>query len=114
LSAPVRVSHLPVVTDAVDSEQAGADFVAHGSTLHLLFIEANSRSIYQVRSDQPGTWSIPRPVVEGIDASWVRGSIHHDASGNPVYGFVYDAGSRGGSGFNRYLAIPAVAGVMAR
>lgn len=106
LSVPVRVSALPVVTNAVDSEQAGADLVAHGSTLHLLFIEANSRSIYHVRSDQPGTWSAPRPVVEGIDASWVRGSIHDDASGNPVYGFVYDAGSRGGSGFNRYLAIP--------
>jgi hypothetical protein len=106
LSAPVHISPLPVVTDAVDSEQAGADLVAHGSTLHPLFIEASSRSIYHVRSDQPGIWSAPQPVVEGIDGSWVRGSIHEDASGNPVYGFVYDSGSRGGSGFNRYLAIP--------
>jgi len=106
LSAPVRVSNLPVVTDAVDSEQVGADLILHGSTLHLLFIEAASRSIYHASSAQPGRWSVPRPVVEGIDAAWLRGSVHRDEAGNAVYGFVYDGGSRGGSGFNRYLTLP--------
>jgi hypothetical protein len=44
-------------------------------------------------------------VVEGIDAQWVRGRVVLDASGSPVYGFVYDAGSNGGSGMNRYGVI---------
>lgn len=106
LSAPSQVSALPVITDAVDAEQVGADLVLHGSTLHLLFIEAGSRSIYHASSDEPGQWSKPEAVVEGIEGSWLRGSIHHDAEGNEVYGFVYDAGSKGGSGFNRYKVLP--------
>lgn len=106
LSAPVRVSPLAVTTDAVDSEQVGADLVADGDTLHLLFIEARSGSLFHSRSDRAGVWSGPRPVVEGIEGAWVRGSVHRDASGNPVYGFVFDGGSKGGSGFNRYLALP--------
>jgi len=106
LSAPVQVSAIPVITSAVDSDQVGADLIRHGSTLHLLFIEAQSRSIFHTRSDQPGIWSEPRPVIEDIEAAWVRGSVHVDAAGNSVYGFVYDGGSRGGSGFNRYFALP--------
>jgi hypothetical protein len=76
LSSPVQISRLSVISGAVDSEQVGADLVADGTVLHLSFIEAQSRS------------------------------IHRDASGVKVYGFVYDAGSQGGSGFNRYFAIP--------
>jgi len=110
LSVPAQVSTLPVITSAVDSDQVGADLIRHGSTLHLLFIEAQSRSIFHSRSDQPGIWSEPQPVIEGIDGAWVRGSVQVDAAGNPVYGFVYDAGSRGGSGFNRYYALPLQVG----
>lgn len=106
LGDPVRISDLRVVTNAVDSEQVGADLVRHGSTLHLLFIEADSRDIFHARSDAPGIWSAPQPVIEGVQASWLRGSVHSNASGKPVYGFVYDAGSRGGSGLNRYHALP--------
>jgi hypothetical protein len=105
LSAPIKVSNLPVITDAVDSEQAGADVVRHGSSLHLIFIEQHSRSIFYSRSDRPGIWSEPKLLIEGIDGSWIRGSVHHNVEGHPVYGFVYDGGSRGGSGFNRYFAL---------
>tara|TARA_R110002072_G_scaffold136124_3_gene278383 strand:- start:99935 stop:101671 length:1737 start_codon:yes stop_codon:yes gene_type:complete len=106
LTAPVVVTQLPVVTDAVDSEQVGADLILHGASLHLLFIDVQSRSIFHISSSQPGVWSQPQPVIENIQGSWVRGSVHHDASGSPVYGFVFDAGSTGGSGFNRYFALP--------
>lgn len=105
LSEAVLVSQLPVVTNAVDSEQAGADLILHDSTLHLLFIEAQSRTIYYSNSSQPGIWSEPQAIIENVDAAWVRGSVHLDASGTPVYGFVYDAGSTGGSGFNRYYSL---------
>jgi hypothetical protein len=106
LSAPVQVAQNTVITNAVDSEQVGADLVLHDSRLHLLFIDAQSRSIFYTRSSQTGNWSAPQAVVENIQAAWVRGSVHRDAAGNSVYGFVFDAGSTGGSGFNRYQALP--------
>jgi hypothetical protein len=106
LSAPVQVAQNPVITSAVDSEQVGADLIVHDSTLHLLFIDAQSRSIFHTRSSEAGNWSAPQAVVEDIQGAWVRGSVHRDAAGNPVYGFVFDAGSTGGSGFNRYVALP--------
>jgi hypothetical protein len=106
LSAPVLVTQLPVITDAVDSEQVGADLILHDSTLHLLFIEIQSQSIFYSRSSQPGIWSQPQALIEDIEGGWVRGSVHLDASGSPVYGFVFDAGSTGGSGYNRYFALP--------
>lgn len=106
LSAPVQVAQIPVITSAVDSEQVGADLIVHDSTLHLLFIDAQSRSIFHARSSEQGNWSAPQVVVEGIQGAWVRGSVLRDAAGNPVYGFVLDAGSTGGSGFNRYVALP--------
>lgn len=106
LSAPVQVAQIPVTTNAVDSEQVGADLIVHDSTLHLLFIDAQSRSIFYTRSSEAGNWSTPQAVVEGIQGAWVRGSVHRDAAGNAVYGFVFDAGSNGGSGFNRYFALP--------
>jgi hypothetical protein len=106
LSAPVQVTQLPVITNAVDSEQVGADLIFHDATLHLLFIEQQSQSIFYSRSNEPGIWSQPEALVEDIQAGWVRGSVHRNASGNHVYGFVFDAGSTGGSGFNRYLSIP--------
>ncbi|MDR2213582.1 MAG: hypothetical protein LBE21_08160 [Pseudomonadales bacterium] len=106
LSTPIQVSNTAVITNAVDSEQVGADLVLHDGTLHLLFIDAERRSIQYTRSDMAGRWAEPTAVVEGIEASWLRGSIHRDAEGNAVYGFVYDAGSKGGSGFNEYKALP--------
>lgn len=106
LTDPVQVSQLPVVTDAVDSEQVGADLILHDSTLHLLFIEEQSRSIFHSYSSVAGQWSQPQVVINNINAAWVRGSVHLNESGNPVYGFVFDAGSNGGSGFNRYFALP--------
>lgn len=106
LSAPVQVSAHAVVTDAVDSEQVGADLVLHEGRLHLLYIEEQTRDLYYTTSPAPGQWLPPRPVLQQVEAGWVRGSVHRNAAGQPVYGFVVDTGSQGGSGFNRYLALP--------
>jgi hypothetical protein len=110
LTEPVSVSTLAVVTDAVDSEQVGADLVLYDGVLHVLFIEQSSRAIYHttrpVVSVESAPWSEPQLLVGDIDAGWVRGSVHVNQAGQPVYGFIYDAGSRGGSGFNTYMAIP--------
>lgn len=106
LSDPVQVSERNVVQNAVDSDQTGADAIANGTTVHVLFIEEESGSIYHTRSDEAGTWQAPTPAVEGIQAQWLRGRRLTSGQGPSVYGYVYDAGSNGGSGMNKYAEVP--------
>jgi len=104
LTEPVRVSDRPVVTDAVDSQQPGADAVLDGQTVHVLFIDEATRSIFS-NDDQDGWQSATRQVTN-ILGSWVRGNIYNRPDGVKVYGFVYDAGSDGGAGLNRFFELP--------
>jgi hypothetical protein len=103
-SAPtpaVRVSDRPVVQHAVDSQQTGADAVTDGESVYVLFIDEQDRSLYSTR-DGDGGWAPARLKVDGILGSWVRGSLLQKPDGSKVYGYVYDAGSGGGGGMNRY------------
>ena len=45
---------------------------------------------------------IAEKVIQS-DGSWVRGNILYHQKSSPVYGIIYDAGSMGGSGYNRYI-----------
>ncbi len=104
---PVQVSDRNVVQGAVDSDQTGADAVAVGTTVHVLFIEDGTGSIYHTRSDEPQVWQPAMLVKDGISAQWIRGMpLTHGAGEASVYGFVYDAGSNGGTGMNRYGEVP--------
>lgn len=103
---PVRVSDRNVVQNAVDSDQTGADAIADGTTIHVLFIEESSGSIFHTRSDKAGVWQPSALQVDGIRGQWVRGRPLRHVDGEHVYGFIYDAGSNGGSGFNRYGEVP--------
>jgi hypothetical protein len=105
VSAPVRITTRPVVQSAADSDQVGADLVVHDGVVHVVFIDEETRDLWHTSSSAPGIWTPARPVVEEIDGQWVRGRVVRDASGSPVYGLVYDAGSNGGSGMNRYGVI---------
>jgi hypothetical protein len=96
------VAHRTVTQNAVDSDQVGADLIELDGGLHLLFLDQDTGSIYYTQSSEAGVWSEPEPVVEGIRGQWVRGQRVRRADGRSVYGFVYDAGSDGGSGMNRY------------
>jgi hypothetical protein len=89
-----------VTTDAVDSQQPGADAVRDGNTVHLLFIEESSRSIFSTHDK--GGWQPPKLQVGNITGSWLRGSIYTRPDGVRVYGYIYDAGSDGGAGMNRF------------
>ena len=99
----VRVSDRQVVTDAVDSQQAGADAIVDGETIYLLFIDEETRSLFSTH-DRSG-WKTATLQIGDILGSWVRGNIITRKDGVKVYGFVYDAGSDGGAGMNRYGAI---------
>jgi hypothetical protein len=105
LTAPVRIAGGPVAQNAVDSDQVGADAVGVDGEAHVLFIDETTGSILHARSGPGGGWSEPTPVVEGVTAQWVRGAVVERSDGMRVYGFVYDAGSDGGSGMNRYAEV---------
>lgn len=105
LGAPVRVTDRAVVQNAADAEQVGADAVGHGSSVHVLFIEEGTGRIFHTHRDG-AEWSEPMLEVDGVNALWVRGAIVEKDDGNAVYGYVYDAGSYGGSGMNRYAEAP--------
>lgn len=96
----VPVTDRAVVQDAVDSQQPGADAVLDGDTLRVLFIEESSRSIFS--TDDRGGWQKSNLQVADILGSWVRGNVYTRRNGVKVYGYVYDAGSEGGAGMNRF------------
>ena len=100
-SPPVRVTDRRVITNAVDSQQPAADLVADGSNLHALFVDRGDRSLY-LASDCGGGWTCSVLQVADIDGSWVRGGVYTRSDGVRVYGYVYDAGSEGGAGMNRF------------
>jgi hypothetical protein len=107
LSAPEPVTERSVVQSAVDSDQVGADAVAIDSTVHVLFIEAETGRLYHTRSERGGAWSSPTLQVDSADVQWVRGRPVSTGSSDPgAYGYVYDAGSDGGSGRNWYGEVP--------
>ena len=96
----VRVADREVVRDAVDSQQPGADAVLDGRTVHLLFIDQSSRSIFSTHDR--GGWQPSRLEVDKIRGSWIRGNVYSRPDGVKVYGYIYDAGSNGGAGMNRF------------
>ena len=96
----VMVTDMKVVTDAVDSQQVGADAILNGETVYVLFIEESSRSILSIHDN--GGWQHAKPQVVNILGSWVRGNVYTCKDGVKVYGYIYDAGSDGGAGMNRF------------
>jgi len=96
----VQVTDRDVVTNAVDSQQPGADAVLDGTTVHVFFVEKSSRSIFSTHNN--GGWQPSTLRVDRILGSWIRGNIYTRADGVRVYGYVYDAGSDGGAGMNRF------------
>jgi hypothetical protein len=107
-SAPIRVTDRDVIRDAVDSQQPGADAVRDGRTVHVLFIEQSSRGIFSTHDR--GGWQASTPRIEGILGSWVRGNVYTRRDGAKVYGYIYDAGSDGGAGMNRFGEIVLIGG----
>ena len=95
-----RVTDRDVITDAVDSQQPGADVVLDGRTVQILFIEQSSRGIFSTL-DRDG-WQPSALRIDRILGSWIRGNVYTRRDGARVYGYIYDAGSGGGAGMNRF------------
>ena len=106
-TAARQITDRPVITDAVDAQQPAADLVNDGSTLHILFIDPETRSIHHSCINLTGDagWQASKVLVDGILGSWVRGAVRVRGDGEKVLGYVHDAGSFGGAGMNRYAAL---------
>ena len=95
-----QVTDRVVIQDAVDSQQPAADAVLDGETVRVLFVEESSRRIFSTH-DETG-WQPSTLRVDNILGSWIRGSVYTRRDGKKVYGYIYDAGSDGGAGMNRF------------
>jgi hypothetical protein len=96
-----------VAQSAVDSDQTGADAIAARGRVHVLYIGADDGALYHTRSDAAGQWGPAERIVDDGPVQWVRGRpLRRGAETASVYGFVYDAGSNGGSGRNWYAERP--------
>ena len=97
---PRQVASEAVIQDAVDSQQPAADVIADGETVRVLFVEQTSRSIFS--TEDAGGWQRSTRRVDHILGSWIRGNLYTRRDGRKVFGFIYDAGSDGGAGMNRF------------
>jgi hypothetical protein len=103
MTAASRVTDREVVHHAVDSQQPGADLVSDGPTEWVFFIDRPTRGIHG--TERRSIWQPSARYVEHIQGTWIRGSIYTRSDGARVYGYVYDAGSEGGSGMNRFAEV---------
>ena len=53
-------------------------------------------------TNDDGGWQSTKLQVDDVLGSWVRGNIYTRSDGVKVYGYIYDAGSDGGAGMNRF------------
>jgi hypothetical protein len=102
LTAPRAVTDRPVVREAADSQQPGADVVAIGDHVHVLFSADEDRHLYHTHDAADGSWQPAKLLVDEVRVEWVRGAVYPQPDGSWLYQFVYDAGSGGGAGMNRY------------
>lgn len=105
-SDPVQVTDRPVVQNAVDSDQTGADAIPYGDSIHLLFIEKDSGHVYHTERRGDGDWTASKRLIDDEQVQWVRGALIKRSGESAVYGYVFDGGSDGGSGMNRYRELP--------
>lgn len=106
LSEPVQVTSRAVVTNVSDAEQVGADAIGYGTSVHVLFIEEDTGRLFHTSRGSEGSWSEPSLEIDGANVMWVRGAVVKQDAEGAAYGFVYDAGSFGGSGMNKYAEVP--------
>ncbi len=104
-SEPVKISDKPVITNAVDSDQTGADAVAWGDKVVLSYIDKEDRNIYFSVIENFAEIPSARLLIQDIEGSWIRGNILNHQDGSGIYGIIYDAGSKGGSGYNKYFYV---------
>lgn len=105
MSAPIQVSDRNVIQNAIDSDQTGADAIAIGERVYVLFIEEETGTIYSTYAEQGGNWQPGTLQIDNLQAQWIRGTRIVDRDNAFKLAYVYDAGSNGGSGMNKFAEV---------
>jgi hypothetical protein len=62
----------------------------------------STRTVFLPSTHDNGGWQPSILRVDGILGSWIRGNMYTRPDGMKVYAYIYDAGSDGGAGMNRF------------
>ncbi|MDQ8201811.1 sialidase family protein [Pelagicoccus sp. SDUM812003] len=100
ISPAVLITDRAVVREAADSQQPGADLIRFGENVCLLFIDDASGEIFSA-TDRDG-WGEATLRVPNVSGNWIRSSASRTNEGDFIVRYIYDAGSGGGAGMNRY------------
>ena len=99
LTAAAVVSDRPVVQNAVDSDQVGADVVGHDGMVHVIFIDEETRGLYHVtQCHAPGLGPPPCPWWRGSTGSGCGGASSGGRMGPWCMGLSMTRGRMGGRG----------------
>ena len=102
LGSPAEVTSVAVTSGPVDSDQVTADAIAFGDAVHVLYVDEATQSLWHVARGAEQSWQSATRVIDDIEGQWIRGALLEHGLEGPVYGYVIDTGSYGGSGRNRY------------
>jgi len=89
------------------SEQPVADLVVDqdADTTYIMYSDLTTHDLFRDVAVNDGGWGTDVEQVDAVDAYWVRGNVFTHSVGNggkTVYGFTYDNGSNGYTGFIWY------------
>lgn len=99
-SDPVKITTRKIVREAADSQQPGADLVKIGNEVCALFIDDQTGEIYSATSRDG--WAKSTLRVPNVKGNWIRATAERLPNGKFNVRFIYDTGSGGGAGMNRY------------
>ena len=84
------------------SHQLVADLVVDGKKAILFYSEETAQDLWRDENDDEGGWGTDVEEKDAVTADWIRGSVFNRADGTTVYGYVWDNGSAGGTGWIYY------------
>ena len=72
-----------------------------GSTVHFFYSLKGDYDIYRTSNADEGGWATDVEEQDAVTCHWIRGNVYN-SGGNTVFGYLWDDGSNGGTGYVRY------------
>ena len=104
-SSEVAATDNDVEQNEGSSHKVIASADADGTNVHLFYVEKDIYDIWRTSNDDEGGWITDVEEQDAVYAQWFRGFVFTHSSGNGgdrVFGYIWDNGSSGGTGFIQY------------
>ncbi len=102
-------TEVQATTTNVESQEGGnamaiATADVDGKRIYLFWSAGNDDpyDIYRTDNDDEGGWSTDAEEQDAVTAHWISGRVIVEGSGDTVFGYFWDDGSAGGTGFVKY------------